>query len=415
VPGTAPTPALLTALTAPGLDFVGGGVRPGDQLTITLDGGATSRNGAYTVAQVLSATALELDPSTPLPAAETANAMLRVVAPSGTVRINTTAVTGLVSAGKGNLYLQLIDQSGTFVSSGVIPGDLLRLPVDPTTALFTSALAQFVIAQVLSENRLLIINNGPDTATVENELPHGAKRTGGGLIPPTATLNYQVVRKLSKDQQVTNLVALAQSFSSRRSVLVWPDKCDVAGVVGGVGQPGYYLACAVGGMTAGLPSQQGFTFLGIAGISQIYDANTYFNDTQLTELSEGGWYVFAQQTPQSLPFSIHQLTTDVSALETGEFSVVKNFDFVALFFVGILEQFLHGYNLTQEALTLIRAALNIGGETLKQRVLAKIGAPLKSFSILDLGVSPISADRAVSHLAVGLPVPLNVIELHLVA
>jgi hypothetical protein len=125
--------------------------------------------------------------------------------------------------------------------------------------------------------------------------------------------------------------------------------------------------------------------------------------------------VFAQQTTSSLPYSIHQLTTDVSTLESGEYSVVKNFDFVALFFVEILEQFLGIYNVTQDTLTLLQGALNVGGDQLKLRTVAKIGAPLTSFAINDIGVSPTAGDRVVTHLAIGLPKPLNVIELHLVA
>ena len=272
-----------------------------------------------------------------------------------------------------------------------------------------------MIATILSDNRLVITNNGRDTSTTQNELPHGVKRTGGALVPTDKTIHYQILRNLSKDGQVTQLIALAQSFRSRRTILAWPDVVDVAGVVDGSSQPGYYLACAVGGMTAALPPHQGFTFLGIAGVSRIYHSNTYFNDVQLTDLSNGGWYVFAQQTTSSLPYTIHQLTTDVSTLESGEFSVVKNFDFVSIFFADILTVFLGIYNVTTDTLTLIRAALEIGGETLLLRTYAKIGAPLTSFAVMDLGVSPLSGDRVVTHLSVGLPKPLNNIELHLVA
>lgn len=416
VTGSAPSPAIVTKGTFPGLDFIAGNVIPGDKLVITIDAAGTTRVGTYLIAAVLSTTMLEVDPSTPFPAAETGNASLKVTDSTGvTTKIAVTASTAAISAAKGDLYLQLTDPNGSFVSSGLIPGDLLQMPADPATTNFTGTLSQWVIASVQSENRLLIKNNGPDTAAVQNELPHGVKRTGGAIVPTTATLSYQVVRKLTKDQQVTALITVAQSFSSRRCVLVWPDKCDVAGIVGGSKQPGYYLACAVGGMTAGLPAHQGFTFLGIAGVSQIYDSNTYFNDTQLTQISEGGWFVFAQQTPQSLPFSIHQLTTDVTTLQTGEYSVVKNFDFVSMFFVDILEEFLGVFNVTQDTLTLIRAALNTGGQTLLLRTFAKIGAPLTAYSLIDLGISPISGDRVVTHIGIGLPVPLNVIELHLVA
>lgn len=415
---TGSAPSTINKLTIPGATFIADGVLPGDVLTIALDSGGTPVNGTYTVAQVLSNTDLQIDGA--FPSAKTLNvlATFGITGPGGSPVRRAPAVgssAGTTVAGD-DLYLIFKDVAATFVSSGVIPGDVIQIPADTGSNDFTGTLSTFVVAAVLSENRLQITNNGVNTSTAENELPHGVKRTAPtALVPTSASINYQVSRLLSKDGQVTQLVALAQSIKSRRCVMVWPDKCNVAGVQGGNSQPGYYLACAVGGMTAGLPSHQGFTFLGIAGISQIFDSNTYFSDAQLTDLSQGGWYVFAQQTPQSLPFTIHQLTTDVSTLESGEYSVVKNFDFVALFFVDILQEFLGIYNITTEALTLIRAALNIGGETLKLRTFAKIGAPLTSFTILDLSVSDISADRVVTHVGVGLPKPLNVIELHLVA
>lgn len=414
--GTASTD--VCQISIPGATLIANGVLPSDVLTIALDTSGTPVNGTYTVAQVLSDTMLEIDGV--FPSAKTLDvlATFGITGPGGspTRRAVAVASSAATTAVGPDLYIALKDASGTFVSSGLIPGDILEIPADTASTDFTGPTSKFVIAAVLSENRLEIVNNDRNTSTVENELPHGVKRTATtALVPTTATINYRVTRTLSKDQQVSDLVAVAQSFKSRRTVLVWPDKCDVAGVVGGTAQPGFYLGCAVGGMTAGLPSHQGFTFLGIAGISKIYDSNTYFNDVQLTDLSQGGWYVFAQQTPTALPYTIHQLTTDVSTLESGEFSVVKNFDFVSLFFVDILENFLGQYNINTETLTLLRSALNIGGETLQLRTFAKIGAPLTAFAINDLTISPISADRVVTHLGVGLPKPLNVVELHLVA
>ncbi len=413
---TGTAPATVNQLTVPGGAFVSEGVIPGDILTIALDTGGTDLNGTYVIAQVISATVLQIDGA--FPVAHTANVLTTYGITDSTTMTTRRAVAVSSSAGTSaagpTLYLTLVDPNGTFLTSGVAAGDVVTMPADFSND-FTGTNSQFVVDSVLSENRLLIVNNGVNTSTVENELPHGVKRTGGALVATTATLNYEIVRTLSKAQQVEELVAVTESFASRRCVMVWPDLVNVAGVVGGASQPGYYASCAVGGMTAGLPAHQGFTFLGIAGVSRLFHSNTYFSDAQLTALSLGGWYVFAQQAPTSLPYTIHQLTTDVSALETGEFSVVKNFDFVSLFFVDILDDFLGQYNVTTETLTLIRAALNIGGETLRLRTFAKIGAPLTSFEIADLAVSPLSGDRIVTHLNIGLPKPLNVIELHLVA
>ncbi len=413
---TAPT--AITRITLTGVaSLVTGGVIPTDILRVTVTAGAgVVALADYTIASVATAAILEVDTATPFASAGTTNITCSIVQADGvSVRIASAPLTGVITAAGDDLYLVLKDPSGTFVASGVAAGDIVQIPVDPNAAITdASTFVSLVVSAVLSDQRLEIVNNGSDQSTTMVELPHGVKRGGGALVTTTA-INYKITRALNKGQQVTELIAVAQSFKSKRTVLVWPDKVDIAGVTNGTSQPGYYLSCAVGGMTAGLPSQQGFTNLGIAGISQIYDSNTYFTDSQMTDLSNGGWYVFAQQTPTSLPYTIHQLTTDPSTLESGEFSVVKNFDFVSMFFVEILEDFLGQYNVTAETLTLLQAALNTGGENLKLRTVAKIGAPLTAFSITDLGVSPTSGDRVEAYLAIGLPKPLNVIGLHLVA
>lgn len=414
--GTAPS--AITRVTLTGIaSLITNGVIPSDilRVTVTSNAGAIAL-GDYPIASVATAAILEVNTATPFASAATLDITASIVQSDGsTVRVASAALTGVITVASDDLFLVLKDPSGTFIASGVAVGDLVQIPADPNAAITgASVLTSFVVSAILSDQRLEIVNNGQDQSTVMNELPHGVKRSGGALVTMNA-ISYKVVRMLSKSQQVTELVALAQSFKSKRTILVWPDQVDVAGVVGGTSQPGYYASCAVGGMTAGLPSQQGFTNLGIAGISQIYHSNTYFTDSQLTDLSNGGWYVFAQQTPSSLPYTIHQLTTDPSTLESGEFSVVKNFDFVSMFFVEILEDFLGQYNVTTETLTLLQAALNTGGDLLKLRTVAKIGAPLTSFNITQLGQSPASADRVLAYIAIGLPKPLNVIELHLVA
>lgn len=415
---TGSAPAAIVKIVLTGVaSLVTGGVIPTDILRVTVTSAAgTVALGDYPIASVTSATTLEVATATPFASANTCDITCAIYRSDGTtVRIASAALVGVITSAGDDLYLILKDTSGTFIASGVAAGDLIKIPVDPNATITDETVfTTLVVSSVLSDQRLQIVNNGQDQPTAMNELPHGVKRGGGALVT-TTTVNYEIVRTLSKSQQVTDLIAVSQSFLSKRQIMVWPDKCDVAGVTGGTRQPGFYLSCAVGGMTAGLPSQQGFTNLGIAGVSQIYDSNTYFTDSQLTDLSNGGWYVFAQQTPSSLPYTIHQLTTDPSTLESGEFSVVKNFDFVSLFFVDIIEEFLGQYNVTRETLTLLQGALNTGGDLLKLRTIAKIGAPLTSFAISDIGISPASGDRVVTHLAVGLPKPLNVVELHLVA
>ncbi len=331
------------------------------------------------------------------------------------------------------VFIRFYDANATFLSSGVLPGDTLEIPGN-LTGVYNGGTKRYTIDLVMSEQRLQIKNAvagvyQSNSSSKETELPHYDNRRGsGGYAPGTPSLHYRIVRTLTKDQQLQSLVSVAQSFNSRRAILTWPDRVLVAGLVDGSKpknadgtlaaaswQPGYYLSAALGGMTAGLPSQQGFTRLGIAGISKIEHSNDYFSEKQLTDLSDGGWYVFAQNSPASLPYSIHQLTTDPSTLESGEFSIVKNFDFVSLFFLGVLEPFLGVWNINNDTLGFVRQAMNTGIEQLKLRRVAKIGAPINKAALTSVGVSSASSDRIEVFVEVELPKPLNVIGLHLVA
>lgn len=336
------------------------------------------------------------------------------------------------TAALDDVFVRLFDSAATFLTDGVIAGDIIEMPDNPN-GVFGTTTKRFTVNSVISEQRLEITNivSGNytnNTSTTENELPHTDNRLGTGTDVTQTSMRYRVIRELTKDQQVTSLIASAQSLNSRRAILVWPDSVTVQDLTdaslprntdgtaaAAAAQPGYYLSAVVGGMTAGLPSHQGFSRLGIAGVSQIANSNTYFSDQQLSTLSDGGWYVFAQETPTSLPFSIHQLTTDPSTLESGEYSIVKNFDFVSLFYLDVLEPFLGVWNVNEDTVGFVRQALNTATESLKLRRVARIGAPLNDGTISSIGVSDVSADRIDATINIDLPRPLNTIGLRLIA
>jgi len=350
------------------------------------------------------------------PAVLTATPAIATAADVDGIIVNTVvSVYTARTLGSRRPFRIISDAAATFTLDLVKVGDFLEVP-NPITGVDYSTLTPFsyAVAAVPNENDVVL------AATSDVE----AQNDGTG----DTDLNFRISRTLNKNDQVDTLVTVAQSFSSRRMVLAWPDEVHMTGLVDGSkartvadtpesadAQPGYYLAGVIGGMTAGLPSHQGFTNLGIAGITQITHSTRYFSDTQLTELSDGGWFVFAQDTPTALPYSIHQLTTDPNTLDTGEYSVVKNFDFVALFFQDILDDFLGEYNITEETLSILEQDLTTGADTLKLRRYAKIGAPLTSADVDSVAQHVTVADRVEIYMSVGLPKPLNRIGLHLIS
>lgn len=327
-----------------------------------------------------------------------------------------------------NLYTQLYVPGATFLAD-VIPGDILEIPKNPNLTDWDNTYT-YIINHVESNERLLIVNNGPDRAAISTELPYGYKRILVGvnveLVTP-ATLNCRIYRNLNKSQQVTEIIEVAVSFFSKRLILCFPNKVDPSGLVDGSKtrtdtvpeiadpQPGYYLSCAVGGMTAGQPSQQGFTNLGIAGIDRIYNVSEYFNETQITDLSNGGVYVFQQENPVALPSSIHEVTTDTTGLQTSEYMCIKNIDFVSMTLLNTLLGFLGIWNVTEQTVEFVNQAEQDTIDVLKQRFVSRIGPPLIDATILSTAESTLSSDRIESYIDGNFPMVLNTIGLHLVA
>lgn len=229
---------------------------------------------------------------------------------------------------------------------------------------------------------------------------------------------YRISIDLDRTAQVTELNTITTGLANSRCIMVWPNACKVAGVTNkktGVQnvQKGQYLACAVGGMTAGLPSHQGFTFIGVGGIEQIFNSNFYFTDDQIDALSENGWYVFLQDSESSAPYSAHEVTTDTSVYEMGEYMNVKNFDYIASFYRDLMHPYLGKYNIYSETLDALRDTFNSGTDFLRLRIYPKIGAPLLDGEIITLSQRTGEDDGLGMYAEVSLPRVLNKIGLHL--
>ena len=406
-------------------------VIPGDTVTIVHSTGTTS----LTVAHVNSALALEV--STAIPTAcltLNASSTFDIFVGTSTVAKRFTQVTNpgtgttfsLASSVLDALYNNITVPTADF--SDVIPGDIIQIPTDPETNVWTTY-DSWIVALVDSTTRLRVVNEGTDSPTVANELPHLTKRTAATDRTVTGGQVYmRVVRNMTKSEQVTNMLSVAQGFASKRLLLAYPSSVDVDGLTDGSltravvttpatagHQPGYYLSCCVGGQTAGQPSQQGFTNFPINGISRVYGSSDYFTEEQLTDLSNGGVYVFVQDTPSGRPYTIHEVTTDVVSLETGEYMAVKNLDFISMTYLDTLRPFIGTWNINDNTIRTIKSACESVGANLRARYVPKIGAPLISSSVDSVEQSDLSDDRIEAYISVVQPMTLNVIGLHLVA
>jgi hypothetical protein len=332
-----------------------------------------------------------------------------------------------------DLFNRLEDASASFLTAGVLPGDTIEFPLDPNNygpTAYDGRVLSYKVSTVQNENRLLIANGEDDSGSVAKELPHFFARDLQDRFIDNTTpnaQNYRILRALSLEDQLLALVTIAQSVRSKRLTVMWPDQVEVADLRDGALaravpttrtlaglQPSFYLACAVGGVIAGIPPQAGLTNGTFIGFTKLVHSQGYFSEPQLSRLSDGGLFVCVQRTPSALPECIHQLTTDPTAIETGELSVVKNVDFISMFMQDILETFIGQYNVLPETVNELARAVSDGAEQLKGRRVARFGPPLLEGSISSIGVSEFAADRIELFFNGRVARPLNTVAFHLV-
>lgn len=399
---------------------------------LTISGSAGGNNGTFLITTYNSATSVNIYTPAPgtLPDAGPLGWVERYAYCSILPVVGSATATVVVNDA---LFNQIDDDSASFLTAGVLAGDIVEFPLDPNNygpTAFDGRTLLYRVSTVMNENRLRIVNGLDDDASTARELPHYFCRDLQDRFIDDTTpnaLSYRVRRILTPGDRILALVATAQSVRSKRLTLMWPDIVGVSDLRDGslprtlstvrtlAGLlPSYYLACAVGGVIAGIPAQMGLTGGSFVGIDRLQNTTDVFEEEQLSDLNDGGFFLCTQAAEGALPVCEHQLTTDPSSLETGELSVVKNIDFISIFFRDLLKSFLGQYNNTAEAINEIYRAVSDNTELLKGRVIAKLGPPLLSGTITSLAPSTVSGDTVELFYDATVPRPLNNIGFHLV-
>lgn len=153
------------------------------------------------------------------------------------------------------------------------------------------------------------------------------------------------------------VAAKANAHLQRRMYYFHPD--TVIATVGGTEEilPGFYLCAGAAGMVAKFPPQQGFTNLAMVGYSGVVGSSDYFSNSQLNKIAGGGVYIIVQDTEGAPLVSRHQLSTNVTTIETRELSITKVVDFCAKVLRTGLRNFIGQFNITQPFLDVLSTAI----------------------------------------------------------
>ena len=287
-----------------------------------------------------------------------------------------------------NLEYVLTSPSATFLADGVAAGDVITFTAATATP---SQVGTHTVLRVIS-NQQLVINT---TAAANG-------------------ISYFVSRSLSRTQMASAVASTSTTLGTSRVVHIQP---DVVGVpVNGTTKflPGYYLCAGVAGMVAGFAVQQGFTNIGIAGITDLQHSNFYFSKPDLNVMAGAGTMLFVQDTQGGLSYCRHELTTDMSVLNYRELLIVKEVDFLSYFYHDKLKAFIGSWNINKSSLNTVRQNLVASSELLKSQSLPKVGAVLLGYNIVSLQQDLVNTDHTTSTISVAVGTPMNYIDLSIV-
>jgi hypothetical protein len=214
--------------------------------------------------------------------------------------------------------------------------------------------------------------------------------------------------KEDKDATALTVQKANQAFGFRRGFSVHPDQCGIN--VTGLEQlvPGYYASAAVVGMVANLPPQQGFTNFPVTGLTRVVGSNDKYTERQLNVMAAGGTYILVQDAQGAPVVCRHQLSTDLSSIETRELSITKVVDFTAKFMRTGLRNFIGRSNITQAFLDQLGTVVHGLGSFLTEH------SVLIGFDVNNLIQDADAPDTILIDVTLDVPFPCNYIRLTLV-
>lgn len=295
------------------------------------------------------------------------------------------------------------DEMATFLSNQIVAGEDELIVIDKSVV-DTSTVSKYkeiryLIDSVSGEDELSVSKVWNETAQIfeAGQFPTVSSKVYYRVETPVITNKYilaRFYRDISKgyaDRRMSHIFAPAIGISDDNSTIT--------------PVPGYYFACAYAGSTQSDAPQRGFTNKSFPGFARVFYTNDYFTEAQMDIIAEGGTTIVTQYNTKA-PLQVrHQLTTDMTSIETREYSVTKNVDHMAKTARASFRPYIGRFLINSETLGILYKL----GAALVERW--KNRGQLLSGSVDQFQVDPTQADRVIACFKLKVPIPLNFIRL----
>ena len=189
--------------------------------------------------------------------------------------------------------------------------------------------------------------------SVDLETQHTLGTVASGSL---TAQNFTVRRDYTKTQMAENLRSIGVATANQRVTRIVPDQWNTTLNGATVVCPGYIAAAARAGHASSKEIGDPHTLDSIGGFNSLEFSNGYFSETQLNTIAEGGMEVYIQEA-SGAPIQIRDdLTTDMSAFNKQNPSMVIARDWLSYTFNDTLSPQVAGSNITERFLTALRGA-----------------------------------------------------------
>lgn len=275
-------------------------------------------------------------------------------------------------------------------------GDVVRCMFG-TDAWGDATYQSYVVHQVLTNSKLLL-ESGP-------------------AVPISVAAKFEIWHPYSVADMATAVAATSRAYANLRICNVFPD----VGYLSGVAMTSEFMAAAVAGLESSVAPQQGLTNIAITGFDDVPSVYATFTRDQLNEMAGAGTMILMQNMAGDQIYIRHQVTTATvdGNLLTQELSVGKNLDAISYYFATVLSPFIGRYNITPQLLTVIETQIQNGINYLgSNRTAVGLLGPMiilgANTKINSVSQHPTLRDHVYASVDLELPLPVNVIQLHLV-
>jgi len=261
-----------------------------------------------------------------------------VIVASGATANVSGAPTDVVETGIANLQALLAAAGKPGPTYTISDGVYLEMESDTK---------KYLVLSVSSGT--VTINDGPLTTGNSDGFFYDANN---GDVFPDAIVDRPFAIKIRGDllanrtDEAAAYGDIGRGFKDRRVICMAPDQARAS--IDGLEQSiaGFYMAAALAGRKSAKEPQQPLTEDTLAGFTGVIGSQERYSEPQLRMLCGGGLWVMYQDADGQPIRTRHQLTTDVSSVQTKESSITDALDYGAKVLRGAFQTFIGRYNIT---------------------------------------------------------------------